>query len=129
MKAKGKLAVGKVRKAYKSRKGDMSPVRHMRRRRSYRPRRSYHRGFLNTGTIFKFVRIGAFLAPGLARGGAIYAAEKNPIRAVSEGLGIYAGWQDGQFNIGAALGAWTPFIVASAMTYGIPKITSLIRRI
>lgn len=90
-------------------------------------RTSRRRSFLNTQTIFKFVRIGGLLAPGVST----YASTGGGASGVAKALGAYAGIDpySGQFSW-ARLGLmWTPYLMSSLVTNGIGKLNGIIRRL
>jgi len=79
-----------------------------------------------TRTAFKFIRIGALVGGG-AMEGLQYGSTQDKVVAT---LLAYAGIHYGQrkFDGGLFARTWTPYLVACAATYGIPKLTSIIRR-
>ena len=77
-------------------------------------------------TIFKWLRVGALVAPGVIR-----AAAQGPWdKKLHAGVLGYAGINmDGKFDSRVLLNCWTPFLAVTAMTYGIPKIANILRRL
>ena len=85
------------------------------------------RGFLNTQTLMKFVRLGALAAPavryatdaGISTKGKIF----NVIRA-------YTGFDphNNQFDFRNLAEGWLPYLASVLITHGIPKVAGIIRR-
>jgi len=79
------------------------------------------------GTVFKWIRIGALVAPG------VYAAMQGGTwqERLSYALAKYTGYEawNGQFNAGQLVEGYGPFLAATLATYGIPKIAGIIRRL
>ena len=77
-------------------------------------------------TAFKFIRLGALIAPGIHT-----ATSIGGMRGVEVALGNYGGINSstGKFDWGVLADAWMPYLGACAVTYGIPKIVSIIRRL
>jgi len=92
-------------------------------------RRGRRRGrSLSLSTGYKFVRLGAFVLPGLYE--ATYAPGWSLADRLIGGLGVYAGWNQAtkKFEFDQVKKAWVPFITACVLTYGIQKLNGLIRR-
>jgi len=78
-------------------------------------------------TAFKFIRLGALIGPGVGE----FAATTGPIeRRVARVLCAYGGYNlDGNYFDGGLLARmWLPFLGANVATYGIPKVTNIIRK-
>ena len=104
----------------KTNPGRKRGVRRMGRRKRRRGGKSIQR------TAFKFIRIGALVGGGLMEG-LQYGPTQDKVIAT---LLSYAGIHYGQRKFDGALLArtWTPYLMASIATYGIPKLTSIIRK-
>lgn len=80
-----------------------------------------------TRTAFKLIRLGALVAP------AGYAAATQPDlpNKVASALVMYTGYniRDGRFYPSELAKGWGPFLMACLATYGIPKISGIIRRL
>lgn len=106
------------------RKRQSNPKRRTRNLARKKKRRS---GKSMTRTAFKFIRLGALVAPGASRA---LAHRDNPENAVKAGLLCYGGVNvDGQFDWGLLAQSWTPYLMACLTTYGIPKLVGIIRRL
>ena len=121
----------KHRKGNKSKTRHMSVVNPMARRaiRRYRASPRYRRArssFLSTGNIFKYLRIGALVAP------AVYGfmSWEKPADKANAILQSYTGFDlySGQFNPQLLVRGWAPFIATTAITAGVSKINSMIRK-
>jgi len=78
-------------------------------------------------TMFKLIRLGALLAPAaVAATGPGNAEDK-----LEKGLSWYTGYsiQKQDFRMERLARGWMPFLMASLTTYGIPKLTGIIRRL
>ena len=106
-------------------RGPRKVNRKMARRR--KNRRSGGKSIIRTAE--KFIGVGAFLYPGLKRGLDVYDAEGNAFRAVTEGLGQYAGLYDGAFHWDVALNAWLPLIAFNGLRGAAHKLNAIIRKI
>ena len=78
-------------------------------------------------TVFKWLRVGALLAPAvndIIRGD---TAQQKAVFVVES----YTGYNldKGEFNFEWLKRGWTPFIMATLLTYGIPKIAGIIRKL
>ena len=82
------------------------------------------KGGFNTQKIFKYVRIGALAMPA-----AMHAiGPGTPIQKLTNIKRDYLGvGTDGVWRPEYMAKGWMPFVAASAVTYGIPKIMSIIR--
>ena len=82
-----------------------------------------------TRTAFKMIRLGALAAGGVGVGMRYHKTEDKVIG----GLLGYAGcdWKGRvpKFSWDILARAWTPYVVACAITYGLPKLTSILRRL
>ena len=78
-------------------------------------------------TAFKFIRLGALVGPGIAES----TNYSQPLDKVAGALLSYSGWshKNKAFFPDLFAKAWTPYIMACLATYGIPKLTSIIRRL
>lgn len=76
-------------------------------------------------SIFKWIRIGSFVAPALIKYSTLSGT---PIQKVGYTLQAYAGldWR-GKFNWATLGTMWMPLIITTLVTYGIPKIGGIIR--
>ncbi len=84
------------------------------------------RGGFSVNTAFKYIRLGALVAPAL-REASLYDRWEDKLVG---GLGCYGGWNQGahEFQWSMAMRAWTPYLAATLMTKGISKISGLIKR-
>lgn len=124
----GRKITGKIRRR-KTRRSS-NPVRRnvkVARRRWRRKRGGGGKSLVRTA--FKFIRIGALVAP------AVYEATHPNNVTINEKveaiIATYTGYSTryGGFNFGRLMTGWGPYIIASLMTHGIPKLTSIIRRL
>ena len=118
---KGRVYYTKPKKRRKS-----NPKRRVRRTARRRKRRRGGKSLQRT--IFKWMRIGALVAP------QAYNMTKYPgdwKRNLGDFLYDYTGYNpaDGTWDIGRLAKGWGPFLAACLATYGIPKITGILRRI
>ena len=106
----------------KKRKNPKRNVRRMPRRK--KNRRGGGKSIVRTA--FKFIRLGALVGGGLMET-TEYSA---PTDKVIGGLLSYSGisWKHKQFFPALLARTWTPYLMACLTTYGIPKLTSIIRR-
>lgn len=88
-------------------------------------KKSVSKGGFNTQKIFKYVRLAALAAP--AAGIALTTA--TPEAKLKEGLKIYTGYDidNKTFRFDKLAQGWLPFLGASVATYGIPKLTAMLR--
>jgi len=79
-------------------------------------------------TVFKWLRIAALVGPGVSM--AVTPGRSTEAK-VSDILSIYTGYSIEQknFQMERLATGWTPFLMATLATYGIPKIAGIIRRL
>lgn len=96
-------------------------------RRRYSRRRHRSSGGFSQQKMFKLLRFGALVAPAAFRALGTGSAQDK----VQMGMRDYFGWNSytGQMEWSALLNGWGPFIAASVATYGIPKLTKILRGI
>jgi hypothetical protein len=91
-------------------------------------RRKKRRGGKNLqATVFKWLRIGSIFAPEIARALNKKSGAEIAYNFVYEKTGY--NMDDGTFEFGRLLKGWGPFIATSLVTYGIPKLIGIIRRL
>lgn len=84
------------------------------------------KSFLSTQTLFKFFRIGALFIPAYFR----YTKYQRRERQLKAALGGFIGYDvDGNFSWDTMWKAYEPYLLVTLLTHGIPKITSMIRRL
>ena len=95
-----------------------------RRKRKIARRKRRRRSGFSISSMFKFVRLAALAYPGVD----IAVRQKRP---VSEAIGVYAGISPTthSFDWATVKFAYTPLLAATLLTYGIPKLSGLIRRL
>jgi len=122
----------KAWRVFRGRRRRRNPTRRIRktvrrvRRRMARRRKRSRRSAFSVSTAFKFMRLGALLAPGVAE-----STQYDQIGdKIAGGIGIYGGWNHGskQFEWGKVAQAWTPYVVATLVTKGIQKLSGIIGR-
>jgi len=90
-------------------------------------KKTHRRSFLSFNNIAKFLRVGALVAP------AAYAAitYKSPQEKLQKALYMYTGFNiaNGNFNPSMLIQGYAPFLMTSLVTYGIPKLNGMIRRL
>jgi len=120
------LTKGKKR-ATKSTRSSSSKRSVRKTARRYRKKRRGGGGKSLTRTAFKLIRIGALIAPA-AHYAMITASPENKIRY---GLRAYTGYDmtTGSWDFGRLAEGWGAFLGACLATYGIPKITSILRKL
>lgn len=79
----------------------------------------------NTQKLFKYVRLGALAAP-IAGVALSSMSTEDKIRNIARNLTGYD-YKYGVFDWKWLAQGYGPFVAASAVTYGIPKLTSIIR--
>jgi hypothetical protein len=91
-----------------------------------RRKRRSRRSFLGSSTIFKFIRLGALIAPAIYR----YNLAGGGAHGVRRAFESFAGIDhNGKFNTGILAASWLPFIMTNLVTHGIGKLNGIIRRI
>jgi hypothetical protein len=77
--------------------------------------------------VFKWVRVGALVAPAVSEV-LRYPGDPNVVNTIMES---YTGYNmvNGTWNIEALKRGWLPYLGACLATYGIPKISSILRRL
>lgn len=83
------------------------------------------RGF-SVQTMFKFVRLGALLAPAAAR--ALESGRSGEYK-LKAGLMDYTGFNlnTGEWKFEAMARGWMPYLATTAITHGISKLVGIIR--
>jgi len=81
-----------------------------------------------TTTAFKLVRLGALAAPAVNE--LVFGAD-TPAGRVKHVIKAYTGYDmySGTFAFENLARGWLPYIGACLVTYGVPKLTSIIRRL
>lgn len=81
-----------------------------------------------TRTAFKFIRLGALAAPAVS---VIMRTDLNPEQKFRVAMQYYTGfdYRTGTFNAANLTKGWIGYLAACLATYGIPKVTSIIRRL
>lgn len=126
-----KMGFKKGWKAYKaSKKGTKTKAKSKKSRSRPKAkggnRRMGKKGGFNTQKIFKLVRIGALALPAVARMTDNRVSMEGRVR---NALKAYTGYDiaNKSFRLQDAAEGWMPFVAASLITYGVPKITGMIR--
>ncbi|GAH44540.1 unnamed protein product [marine sediment metagenome] len=79
----------------------------------------------NTQKIMKYIRMASLATPivaGVAQHGMTIEAAKAAMKGYT-GVDLATG----QFDLKALIAGWTPFVAATAVTYGVPKLAGIIR--
>lgn len=89
-------------------------------------KKNSHKGNNITQTAFKFIRIGALLAP--AADELIFGAD-TPQGRIKHTIRKYTGYDayNKRMDWGSLVEGWGPYLGAIITTHGIPKITKIIR--
>lgn len=79
-----------------------------------------------TQQAFKWLRIGAFVAPAAHR----LLEPIEPKEKIERVIQDYSGYNvnDGEFRLEYLARGWAPYLFTCLATYGIPKLVSIIRR-
>lgn len=95
-------------------------------RRYRRKRRRGGKSILRTG--FKLIRLGALAAPGI---GVALRTDLSPQAKIDGAFRMYTGYEmsTGRWKFEWLASGWLPYIGACLATYGIPKLTSILRRL
>lgn len=90
-----------------------------------RRRKSSSRGF-TVQSLFKWIRLGSVVAPGVGR----YAEIRgSPMFKLEGAIKSYAGIRTDNIFDWSLLGRmWTPLLATTLVTYGIPKIAGMLRK-
>ena len=102
------------------------------RRMVRRYRRKRRRGGKSmTRTAFKLIRLGALAAPPIYEITSAMKRGEGIESGIAYAMADMTGYdiRDGSFNMGRLAKGWGPYLMACLTTYGIPKITSIIRRL
>lgn len=77
-------------------------------------------------SLFKWIRLGSIVAPGLGR----YAEIRgSPMFKIEGAIKSYAGIRtDNIFDGELLMRMWTPLLATTLVTYGIPKIAGILRK-
>lgn len=126
-----KRAWREYRKAHKKTKSPRTRKTSVTRRKGVRRlarRKKRRSGKSITRTAFKWIRIGALAAPAAHQ---ILRNKDNPEWIPQEIFMRYTGykWTTNEFHWEWLAEGWLPYIMACATTYGIPKLTSILRRL
>jgi len=107
------------------RKKRNNPVRRV--RRSVRRRRKRGGGKSITRSLMKWVRVGALAAPAAA----IAMSGDSTQGKIEQVIEAYTGYNipSRQMNFGSLLRGWGPFLGATLVTYGIPKLAGILRKL
>jgi len=82
-------------------------------------------------TAFKFIRLGAFITPGASViiDSSLPTPNDKLRRAVLRYTGFDYGAPEYGFQPHRLIEGWGPYLIACVTTYGIPKLTSIIRKL
>lgn len=80
-------------------------------------------------SIFKYLRIGALLAPAIAE--AVDPAVTDNKLKVTRAVRWYTGFNmmDKTYNVSDVARGWLPYVVTVLLTYGVSKLAGIIRRL
>jgi len=83
--------------------------------------------FLNTSTIMKLVRIAALAAPAAS----VALSGGDAQTKLTRGIHYYTGFNlaSGQWDWQTLTKGWLPYVATAAITYGIQKLSGMIRRL
>ena len=85
------------------------------------------RSMFNLSSIFKYLRLAAFIAPALSYYSARSGDTKN---RVSRTITAYAGINTAdKFDLSVLAQMWLPLLMTSLVTVGIPKLNGIIRKL
>lgn len=119
---------GKVYYTKPKRRKKSNPKRRKRRMARRKKRRG---GKSLQRQLFKWIRVGALVAPGVGMGVAAAKKGYGPDEIVDQVLQVYTGYSfvHRKFDFKWLVTGWGPFLAATLMTYGIPKIAGILRRL
>lgn len=117
---------GTKRKSYKPKQTSITRSKPMARRRYTRKRYS-RKSFFSTQSLFKFIRIGALVAPGVQ---AAMSTTDNKLR-VSRVIQRYTGYDiaNNKFDWTYLGWGWMPYLASILATKGISKLSGILRRL
>lgn len=103
-------------------------ARRIRRRAKPKGGKKMGRSFLSTQTLMRFVRLGALAAPAI---GVAMNASLSQRQKIEHAIRKYTGFNmhDGKFDFRNLAEGWLPYLGSVLVTYGIPKIAGILRRI
>ena len=123
----------RLRRARRTRRRNPSPSRKRGvRRMARRYRRKRRRGGKSmTRTAFKLIRLGALAAPAVYEVTSAMSRGEGIESGISYAISDYTGYdvRTGKFDMGRLARGWGPYLMSCLTTYGIPKLTSIIRRL
>lgn len=97
------------------------------RRSSSTPRRVNRMGTntFNTQKLFSLLRKASLIAPAAG----VVMSSASPQTKVVQGIELYTGYniETGMFHFEALKRGWTPYVVTSLVTHGIPKLIGLMK--
>lgn len=81
----------------------------------------------STARVMKIIRLAALVGPGAHAAMQPVPMEEKVVQAVE----LYTGYhiRQGTFRTDKLALGWGPFLMASVITYGIPKLTGILRRL
>ena len=81
-----------------------------------------------TRTAFKMIRLAALVSNPIAQ---LVRTDRTMEQKIDNAFSGYTGYSvlQGNFRWSRLASGWTPYIMACLATYGIPKLTSIIRRL
>lgn len=121
------LASGKYKFVKNLVKGKTSKTPKKRKSKSGSKKVMARRGMNLLGTAFKFLKLGSFVAPGVLYYQTVGLDMKNKIART---LIAYAGiGKDNKHSWGLMGQMWLPLLGTTLVTYAVPKIGGLIRRL
>ena len=124
---KRKKKPGTRRRTSRTRRSN--PKRRVKRRMARRKRCGGGKSLQRT--IFKWIRVGALVAPGVGMG--VNAAKKGwgAEGVIDQVLQCYTGYSfiHRKFDMKWLVTGWGPFLAATLATYGIPKIAGILRKL
>jgi len=113
--------------------GKKSPKKSVKRSAGSRPKaraktggRKVAKGGINSQKVMKLIRLAALGMPAVS---AALEPGISPQGKLRNALKMYTGYDIayGNFSFGDLAKGWTPYLAAIAVTYGIPKLSGMIR--
>jgi hypothetical protein len=122
-------SIFKRRRKSPSRTRKASPSRRRGGRKTMARRKKRRGGKSITNTVFKWIRVGALVGPGV--GQALRWKDAGPETMVDQVLRVYTGYdfQSGQWQWSWLAEGWTPYLASVLATKGIQKISGILRRL